>query len=352
MSKLLQLFKKGTDFSTSSTKPLFWILLGPVLLLLTVMIPNPFSRLLPLIAIGGLLISWRWRLNGFALSLMTFLIAFSIPLFFGTGGDLLWKWGYGCSMILSLTVAFLSMEEVKSHYETLKEDENETLLKLKQALQSLNEKSGIERRGLENECEALTTRIAKTQEDVDDLVHLVDASHVEAEKAYKQNEHLSAESLVHHREIVSLRQSLEESQDQLSVIKASHAEKEVSVKALLKRLNNYRVELYQSRTLVDGYLAKLKVARKLFLQGSEKKKVEAKPKAQRGQFLVLETLEKDKATIRGIYDQLLAEYKALEKTDSTDGKKKKLEQTKAELISIEREIFSIKKGMQQTGAFT
>ena len=145
-------------------------------------------------------------------------------------------------------------------------------------------------------------------------------------------------------------------------------------------LNALRVDLYQSRLLTEGYQKQVERARAYFkAQRKEQKsppikEVRSIPQENEGN-LILKTLEKDKGMIKKAYDKILDDYQKLKASfeegslklqkapDEVLGigvnrlslevkeKKQKLEQTKSELIGIEREIFIIKKGLQEKGSF-
>ena len=240
----------------------------------------------------------------------------------------------------------------------------------------------MERRSLEREIEELKEHHQSLQNEVEALLSLVEGSRIESEKVLKQNEALSAESLAQHREIETMKQELDTVRETMEELKISHESLSLSAKERLNALNAKRVELHQTRLLVEDYEKQIKRAREYFLAQKKGQPVpkEEKPKPSpatndRGQQLILQTLEKDKGMIKKIYDQIQEDFLTLkkvleeekvnlEKAPDEEGhvevkklgaqvleKKKKLEQTKAELIDIEREIFVIKKGLQEKGAF-
>lgn len=375
MARMNDIIKKWADFSHSETKPLFWMLLGPLLLMLTITLSTPFfsSPFLPVCVVAGLVVSWRFRLSGFAVTLMGLVLYFAFTYFFGHKDVFLWKLGWGASLVLGLTISFLSMEELKNYYAKVKEGKEKALSELQVSLQSFEEKTAAEKRTLDQEIETLKEELLSSREEVESLLNLVEASRIEADKVYKQSDHLTQESLEAHRELQTLKLNLSEGMTKLSALEKEHAAMEKLSSERLKSLNTFRVELYQSRLLNDNYQKQIQRARDYFL--AQKKKSAQAPTVveAKGQKLILQTLEKDKGMIKKAYDQMLDEYQAVKKaldegtarlkkapddalaleveslSSEAKEKKQKLEQTKSELIGIEREIFVVKKGLQQQG---
>ncbi len=381
MARMNDVIKKWADFSASETKPLFWMLLGPLLVMLTLIIavPNLSNPYLPLITVMGFVLSWGYRMSGFSLTLMVFILYFSFNYFFGHHDAFLWKVGWGCSLVLGLTISFLSMEELKSYYAKQKEGKEKALQELQISLHSFEEKTAAEKRTLENEIDTLKDELSSSREEVEVLLSLVDASRIESDKIFKKSESLIAESVEIYREIETSKIDLEAMSEKLSKLEKEHTEISVVAGQRLKELNTLRVELYQSRLLSEGYQKQIQRAREYFLaQKKEQKKPPVKEETlfqDSGQQLILKTLENDKGIIKKAYDQTLDDYQKL-KRDLEEGslklvkapddalglelsqlksevkeKKMKLEQTKSELIGIEREIFIIKKGLQEKGSF-
>ena len=381
---LKEVLSKWSDFSSSETKPLFWMLLGPLLVMLTliVAVPSLSNPFLPLMTVVGLMASWRYRTSGFILTLMAFVLYFSLHYLMGYHEAFFWKLGWGGSLVLGLTISFLSMEELKNFYSKQKEGKEKIISELKLSLYSLEEKGAMERRTLEREIEELKKHHQSLQNEVEALLSLVEGSCIESEKVFKHRETLSAESLAQHREIETMKQDLDTVREKMEELQRSHESLSQSASERLNALNAKRVELYQTRLLVEDYEKQIKRAREYFLA---QKKVQPVPKEEkpkpypatndRGQQLILQTLEKDKRMIKKIYDQIQEDFLTLKKAleegkvnlekapdeerhaevkkleSQVIEKKKKLEQTKAELIDIEREIFVIKKGLQEKGAF-
>ena len=226
MARMNDILKKWADFSDSETKPLFWMLMGPLLVMLTLIIaiPNVSNPYLPLITVMGLVLSWRYRMNGFSLTLMIFGIYFAFNYFFGHPDIFLWKVGWGCSLALGLTISFLSMEELKDYYAKQKEGKEKALQELQVSLHSFEEKTATEKRALENEIDTLKEELASSRDEVEVLLSLVDASRIESDKVYKQSETLSSDSIELQRELEVLKADLEETREKLSTFEIKHHE--------------------------------------------------------------------------------------------------------------------------------
>ncbi|NRA90995.1 MAG: hypothetical protein HRU43_07735 [Simkaniaceae bacterium] len=376
MARMNDVLKRWADFSDSETKPLFWMLLGPLLMMLTITLSAPFisNPFLPLIAVSGLVFSWRYKVGGFALTLLGLVMYFALSYLFGYKDVFIWKLGWGLSLVLGLTISFLSMEELKSYYAKMKEGKENALNDLQVSLHSFEEKVAMEKRVLDQEIETLKEELSSSREEVEALLSLIEASRIEAEKVYKQSDALTLETLENHRELESINLKFKASETALSTLEKEHRDAQGALKDRLKKLNTYRVELYQARLLSETYQKQLKKAREYFLaqkkSAPQEKRDEIKSKSQT---LILETLEKDKGMIKKIYDEILQDYtnvkKALEDgsaqlekapddalaqevaklAQGVKERKEKLEKTKSELIGIEREIFITKKGLQQQG---
>ncbi len=372
--------KKGGDFSPSKTEPLFWMLLGPLLVMLTLIVafPTLSNPYLPLITVMGFVLSWRYRLSGFSLTLTVFVFYFAFSYLFGHQDAFLWKIGWGCSLALGLMISFLSMEELKIYYARQKGEKEKALQELQTSLQSFEEKTAAEKRTLEKEIDTLKEGLLSSREEVEVLLNLVDASRIESDKVYKQSNVVSAEALEMHRTIETLKIDLEVKRERLSKLEEENQKISKIGGQRLKELNALRVELYQARLLSEGYQKQIQRAREYFLsQKKEQKPSPLKEEASlqdQGQQLILKTLEKDKGMVKKAYDQTLGDFQQLKSAleegnlrlkKAPDGalglevdrlssevkeKKRKLEQTKTELIGIEREIFIIKKGLQEQGA--
>lgn len=377
MARFNNIIEKWADFSDSEIKPLFWLFLGPLLVMLTLTLGHFSNPILPLTIVTGIVLSWRYSMNGFALSLMATALYFVAFYFFGPENAFLLELGWGVSLTLGLTISYLTMEELKSHYHRKKAISEKTVNELQLSLHSLEEKANFERRTLEKEVEALKEELLSSREEKEALLGLVETSRIESDKIYKQSTTLLNESPTMQRTIETLKIKLEEEVLRLSEIDKNHEELTKIAATRLKELNSCRVELYQANLLNESYQNQLKRAREYFL-AQKKKEVKKEPIAvqvDQNDQLALQTLEKDKGSIKQNYDKILDEYQML-KTALEEGqlklkkapkeelilevqklnnevkeKKKKLEHTKAELIGIEREIFSLKKGLQEKGAF-
>ena len=321
-------FRRWAGFSFSETRPLFWILLGPFLMMLTLTLAVPtFSNLcLSLGAIIGSMVSCKRGKKVFGLTLFLLLTSFALTVSFSKSSLSAWQIGWGGSLILGLVICFLSIEQVKSDADQ-KNAERERSLK---AIQLAKQKTLIEKQALEREVEVLKKNLTDSHEEAEVLSNLVEATRVESDKLEKRVQLLSLQLIESERELETLRDSLRNAKQTLKT-----AEKE-STQASFKMGE----ELVPSQP-----------------EGEEK-------------YLILKTLEKNKSRIKKAYDQSLKDYKkilgdiqqrdrnlqkiAMKRGNKKDrllevdiaDKQKELERAKSELIGIERAIFMIKKELQ------
>lgn len=365
--------KTWGDFKSSPTKPLFWMLLGPLLIVLTLFISLPTLNdlLLPTIAILGFLSICKWRLNAFLLTLLTFGLYACFHLFFGVHPLSLWKFGWGFSFVLALTISFFSIEELKRHYISLKKKGDQTVADLRLSLHTLEEKGASEKRRLEVEIKKLQDECDRLHQEMTALLQLVDASCVEAEKTHKQNEVLSAESLKQHRQIETLKLQRDQNVEELNDLQKEHVHLIDESRLRLKELNRLRTEYVQMQILFQTSQEDFKKFRSVILHQREQlaekpAQSEAKPKkVYRKSRPTLKTLEKDKKAMKKLYDQIQVDCKKLSQLlerarEGEDDrvpllekqmieKQEKMAETKSRLTAVEREIFVVKKEMQQEG---
>ncbi|MCB1081921.1 MAG: hypothetical protein KDK63_02115 [Chlamydiia bacterium] len=364
MTRTSDLIKKWADFSASETKPLFWMLFGPLLMMLTliVAIPHYTSPYLPLLTAVGLVLSWRYRISGFSLTLMMFVLYFAACFLFGSHDHYFWKLGWGCSLALSLTISFLSMEELKSYYAKQKESKEKALKDLQISLHSFEEKTATEKRILEGEIDTLKEETTTAREEGEVLLSLVDASRIESDKIFKRNETLSKE--IHEKE--KALSSLEVDLENLQKKQEAQTENLISLRETaakrLKELNTLRVAHYQAQLLAESYQAQVEKARAYF-KAQKKEQSAAVPKQvqnlcgydREDPRALLKSLEENKSAAKKAYDLSLQTYEALKKTASDPTteeikeKKKAVDHAKSHLVNIEREIFVTKKRLQETG---
>lgn len=361
MARMSDIIKKWADFSASETKPLFWMLLGPLLVMLTLIIaiPNFTNPYLPLLTVMGFVLSWRYRMSGLSLTLMIFVIYFAFNYFLGHHETFLWKLGWGCSLALGLTISFLSMEELKSYYAKQKEAKEKALLELQISLSSFEEKTATEKRSYENEIDTLKDELVSARDEGEVLLTLVDASRLENDKAFKQTEILKQDIFEKEKGLAEAQHTLEELEKHVAALTLDHHTLQEIASKRLKELNTLRVQVYQLQLLAENYQNQVERARAYF-KAQKKEPPPSKPPEDKT--LILQTLEKDKGTIKKAYDQIFKDYQVLKSTidkgesptslmEELKEKKQKLEQTKSELVGIEREIFIIKKGLQEKGSY-
>ena len=328
MSVRGQIFKHSTDFSFSETRPLFWILLGPLLIMFTLALATPtFSNLfLSFLAIGGSIFSSRKGRKVFCLTLIVFALSFALIFLFMNPSLSLWQLAWGCSLALGLVVSFLSIEEVKSEANQ-KNREKEKSLKI---LQTAKHKALIDKQNLEKEMEELKKDLKTSDEKVEVLSALVEASRVESEKLEKRVESLYLDSIELERELEGVKEK--------------------------DRIDSQTLNREQKKGVDPS------------IETKHKEVSEVKEEGKQG---VLKALEKNKSEMKKVYEQTLRDYQKItgkfqekpslfQKTSIGKGrkkeaalnleiaeKKKELEKVKSELIGIEREIFMIKKEIQE-----
>jgi hypothetical protein len=197
----------------------FWALIGPFISLLTLFVffvkgsATPIA--LPLVLLFGVPICWKWKLKGFAGSVIVicsilFYYYLDIPL-----EERFWHLGMGISITMSLLITALSFEEVESLIEAMKVESRsrlENLWKVDEKLQQttgelkkkkdkireMNVKTRSYQRLLDKSTEELvelranhqktTHELYQTNKELEELqqrlIQVQDASHPDA--AYKQ----------------------------------------------------------------------------------------------------------------------------------------------------------------------
>jgi hypothetical protein len=370
MKCVLNFCKTWCDFSIHEKNPLLWVMIGPLFIALSLTLLLPLSHLsspsLPLLAISGVILSWKWRVKGLLAKVL--LLFFSL-LFSRSSSHFLWNVGWGCFLMGSVLISFFAMEEWREYYRDKWREKEREAAEAKLALRAFRQQVAVKKRTFEKEEERLKEEVRKGQEERETFLCLVDASRVEAEKVFKQNEMLSVETLEQHRKIASLELKCKEMQDKLEKSSKEIVLSQEELRKQLQSLNSCRVELFQARLLLDANPPYPEPVKKM----PPRPKIEAMQ--SRGQMLILQTLKKDEAMIKTVYDQILSDHTKLaadqkkllsrlkgakeegeavplreqiEKLqEKLEEKKEKFTQTKAELTEIKKQIFLIKKGVQE-----
>jgi DNA repair exonuclease SbcCD ATPase subunit len=364
--------KEWGDFSSSPIKPLFWMLIGPLLILSTVVVARPsfYHPFLPYLSIFGLLLVWKWNLKGLLTTLLGIVFYFTFKLLFTSQIVTLWSWGWGSSFALALIISYVSIEELKKHYVNLKEEKEESVANLQHLLYASKEKGASQQRQLETAVEELEQEIKLAHEETERFQQLVALTQGELERLEKQNRTLSSESLERHRKLEALRLSIEEEREDYAKLQEERRALLEQNQSRLKKLNQIRTESYQMRMLFEASQDDFRKFRSVIL--SQRRQLQEKGSSgssipspnvshitASSHQLTLQALEKDKKVIKKAYIEMQKDHaklveqlkeqpsKSLE-TQAFD-KKKELERTKGELVSLEREIFILKKEMQQQG---
>lgn len=112
--------KKGSIVNASEKKiekqVQFWAIIGPVVILLTLIVLFvKFAQdqlYLPVIALVGLPICWRWKMPGLAATLVLLALAMLFAYARAISGELYWQIGMGMALALSFVATALSFDEM------------------------------------------------------------------------------------------------------------------------------------------------------------------------------------------------------------------------------------------------
>lgn len=367
--------RKWSDFTSSEVKPLFWVLIGPLFIVLTLLVCLPiiYAPFLPCLAFLGILLICKYRLAAlltlFSLS-ACYLVAQS---FFSVERLEIGKYLTFFSCNLSLFIFFLSIEEVETFYTSRKKRGEQSISELKIALRRLDEKSALEKRRMQAQLERVEKEILHVQGEIKTLVQLVNASQLEAEKIHQQNQGLAKESLDQHRQIERFKLQKESFHEEFGCLKEECEQLTQDAKIRLKQLNTARTERMQIQLLLEAAEKELKALRRRFLTPSPQLQNQTQTvliplleerilKPESEEHHSLERLERDKAMKKETYMHMQKEYQKLGRKlkkatanekgviqKSNDQLLVNLVRVKSELTFLEREIFVLKKKMQQEG---
>lgn len=366
------IFKKCINFSVSEQGSFFLAWLGPIFLLLTFLVGLPFggNLFLPITTTVGLALSARFKGVGFSLTMLVFFLYFGVAFLFGFQEVSLWNVSWGLSLVFGLIISFFSLSELQSNYRKYSEEKKAHISALKNDLQSAEELSRSEKKIIQIELERAQEKLAAAEKQAPLLLNLVEASHVEAEKSFKQNQMLSQKSLEDFRIKASLENLLGEEQEQLGQLKEQNQKLLKKYQDNLGALNASRVELYQAALLLEECKKRLEMDRQGAFDQSSYSNNQPQKKLEGFSLKtvshLLQTLHNEKIQLKKSYALHLQELQAvkydLEKRMhrgeedfsqihklAFEKKRKKLEEVKLQLTIIERKIFVTKKEMQQKG---
>ncbi len=366
MEKLFAEIKKynfllGKSFER---KELFWVLLGPSLLILSLLLgfnAHVYSGFaLPIIAIGSLFLPIFWREKGLFVSLISICICFGVEVVFGSAGSIGWALSWFLSLFLSSFIAGASLVEIDKIFFDRVESYQKKLANLISNLDTLKSNSKAEKDKLEDSFQTLQTHSSAQQDEIASLKRLIDATLVESQKMHRQNQDLITKTLSTH-------EKLKRSQ-----------ELEKAAAETLQKLNYKRVESFQRSHLIDALEKENKKLQDANVVGKVSQAVEIKETKEEPieKANPLEELEAKKEVLKSEYEVLFQEATELKKNieslvakdkklpieekTETDNilklqkifaeKKQVLVERKQEIVSIERDLYIQKKELQTTDA--
>jgi len=363
----------------SIKKPLIYLLFGPLLMMLTMMIDrSSWSEFLLLFlsffVVMVWVILWRYPIKGVFATLVVCLFCFVIHYLIQMRASMIWKMGWGCALILGLITLLFSIREWNHFYSQQKQKEEERVSQLKFALHALCEESSEKELDLNGQIERLTEQCCSLQNRIKSMLSLVESSHLESEKISQHNEALLEKSLVQHREIKRMKREIHTLMEANPILHDTHIDSSSLAQENLYALNEKRLSSYPLNLGVENH-GKLQCVHASFT--SKKRAKTSSFKEQTAPFTslsndekqknLLQILGKERAVAKATYVQITQDCLSLKKV--LEGgrvkevgvidkikmqmieKQQKLERVKVELIDIERKIFAIKKECQERGAF-
>ncbi len=367
-----ELFKKYFDFSLSGTHSCSSLFIGPIFLLLSFLIGLAFGGhlFLPIIAAIGLALISFLSAVGFSIAMLLFFLYFGVGFLFSFKEMTLWDVTWGMSLTCGLLISFLSLQELQFTFKKENKEKEGDIESLKNDLERVEKKNRSEKSLLESELTKANDELLSLKEEIPLLMNLVEASEIEAEKSFNQNQTLSKKSLEECRAIASLENLLNEKQGDLKKLRKENKELLKKSQDTLESLNTFRLELYQAELLLKGVNKKGSPCQQQELDlgttliTPEKKQLKEPEKETSND--LLKKLENKKMELKKSYALNMQEIKEVKEdlerlrqkgeedfsqTHKTlfDKKKKEIEEVRLELTSIERKIFITKKEMQQQG---
>ena len=329
-----------------------------------------FDPLLLFLTLCGLFASSLWREKGILVTTL-FFILYLIGFFYFK--DLVvWKILFTCSLALSIVIFFLSCQELRALYYAKHAKQQQIEIDLKQMVDHLEEEKNADLCLFNEMREKHQSEINRLQEEIQALHQLVAISRAEESKTIEQNDILSQASLKQYREFEKLKLDFAELGEKKDSFETMHLEQKKEYHKQLKELNTMRVDLFQARLLMQALRSQYKPDSSIG-QGS----MSSSQSQAGGQRLIVDTLEKDKETVEGVYRQVLSDYESLgkmilnqqeklkhlkeqekgEKLSQLEHqkgllaeKKRQLQHIKFELVSLEKQVFIAKKKLQAQGA--
>ena len=227
----------------------FWLLLGPLSLLLTFLLLHCRSSLslslLSMTSVVGYYLCWKFSFKGLFLSL-AFMASALLGLFLSTPASLgLWQMFWALSLCITLSLIAFSSDE----YEKAKLREDENFQKKLSDVDSLHKK---ELESFSDLCDMhlgenneLKTKLELLSEKIHSYKQLAVASKEESDKYFSESEQLS-------EKVQSLQIEISKSRE----LAFDEKIRERLVKKQRKQLNDVRVQNYQNKLLIDDYRKK------------------------------------------------------------------------------------------------
>lgn len=244
----------------------FWFMLGPLflsfILLAVVIRSTPSQWGLPLMAMGGILLCYRWKWRGFLVASGA-LVALSIyQIALNRPEEWLWNSVLTLALISSFVVTMLLMEESQGILDTLKgqsDNFNGNLLQLEERLSASQKKLEIERQVLMARIEPLKREISEKDEKLQSYDKLVSIVREELASAHLRHEKLLQDLFDAGQHSVLLAQQIEGLKKEL-VCKTSSAE-EFSSLALKETLLMHESEIIELKASLEASLEEERLAR-------------------------------------------------------------------------------------------
>lgn len=333
------------------SRPSFYILSGPFLLMIGILFYKPqlllMESFLPFVAALGYLFSWKYNVKGafYSFGLVFFSLFF---LWFLEPEQM--KWSY---QLLSASTFLSSFFVVGFCSKTFKEQQQEKEQSTEKKLYKMQESYQINQKHLENHIEQVEYKnknlekcLKQQEKEMISFRDLLVASKEEGEKYFVQ-----LENQLNEIKILKEKITVEEGKEQeLDYYKETN-------KQLLRKLNNTRVDALQQKLLAADYQAQLKT-----------KKEELTAHSQDVLSEELSNLIKERAEMKGSYQDNLREYQALSQkieefysVDSSysyesryeiasafEEKGKLLQEMRLDILKVEETILHLKKELKIT----
>ncbi len=181
------------DEAITSGRVLFWMSLGPFLLLLTLLISlikaAPPTLFMPLAAICGLPVCLRWRMNGLLPALITLGVFLALGSLQTGPEHRFWLVGMAMAVALSFVVAALSAEEADSLISQVTKSAQsrlDNLWRLDEKLKNIRERWQYDREDFQVRLKLLTQELEDTKSQLERLQETSAIAHHEIQAQSEQ----------------------------------------------------------------------------------------------------------------------------------------------------------------------